>query len=143
LPLSIVMQKTILVVDDVAIIRKALVQILLKARYHVVGQAENGEQAVELYKKFQPNLVIMDVIMPVLNGIDALRSIIENDSQARVIIVSGLNREELIMDAIYAGALDYIVKPFNVDTILKAAERALLGEEYFLGKTVVTGLTSV
>lgn len=121
------MARTVLIVDDVAFVRRTLTQILTEGHYQVVGEAEDGLQAVELYAQLQPDLVTMDVVMPKLSGIEATRRIIKMDKEAKVVIISAMGQENLIMEAINAGAKDYVLKPFTREDVLKTMEHALTG----------------
>lgn len=123
------MAKTVLIVDDVAFVRKTLTEILTEAHYQVVGEAEDGNQAVDMYFQLRPDIVTMDVVMPEMSGIDATRKILRTDKDARIVIISAMGQENLVMEAINVGAKDYILKPFNAQDILKTVERALIGED--------------
>mgnify|MGYP001613705637 CR=1 FL=1 len=122
------MARTVLIVDDVEFVRKTLTEIFTAARYQVVAEAADGVMAIGMYKKFNPDLVTMDVVMPRLGGIEAVRQICNHNKEARVIVISGMGQESLVMEAIHAGAKDYIVKPFTAEDVLKTAERAFVGE---------------
>lgn len=119
------MAKTVLIVDDMAFVRKTLSTLLSQAHYQVVGEAEDGMEAVKLYAKLRPDFVTMDIVMPMLSGIEATRKIIATDKEARIIIISAMSQENLIMEAIHAGAKDFIQKPFNKVEVIKTIERAL------------------
>ncbi len=123
------MAKTVLIVDDVAFVRKTLADIFRAGRYEVVGEASDGEQAVSLYMKLKPDFVTMDVVMPQMSGIDAVRKIMKLDKDAKIIMVSAMGQEHLIMEAINVGARDYILKPFSSEEILKTIERLLMPVE--------------
>ena len=123
------MARTVLIVDDVAFVRKTLSDILTAAHYHVVGEAADGLQAIEMYAKHRPDVVTMDVVMPQMSGIDATRRILKADKDARVVIISAMGQENLVMEAINVGARDYILKPFSAEDVLKTVERALLSDE--------------
>jgi two-component system, chemotaxis family, chemotaxis protein CheY len=123
------MAKTVLIVDDVAFVRKTLGDILTEAHYQVVGEAADGMEAVDLYGKLRPDLVTMDVVMPKMSGIEATRKIIKADKNAKVVIISAMGQEALVMEAINVGARDYILKPFTADDVLKTVERALMGDD--------------
>jgi len=124
------MAKTILIVDDVAFVRKTLTQILTDAHYQVVGEASDGQEAIDLYAKLRPDLVTMDVVMPEMSGIEATRRIIKVDGEARIVIISAMGQENLVMEAINVGAKDYLLKPFSTQDVLKTIERALLDESH-------------
>lgn len=119
------MAKTALVVDDVAFARKVIKEILTAAKYTVLAEAANGDEAIAMYKKFKPDFVTMDVVMPVRGGIEATRKILEDDKDARIIIVSAMGHEQLLMEAINAGARDYILKPFSAEDVVRAVEKLL------------------
>ncbi len=129
------MAKTILVVDDVAFVRKTLSEILSGAHYQIAGEAETGQKAIEAYAKLRPDLVTMDIVMPEMSGIEATRRILKLDKNAKIIIISALGQENLVMEAINVGARDYILKPFSSEDILKTVERALGSEERLTGRT--------
>ncbi len=120
------MAKTVLVVDDMKFVRDTLRELLTEAHYEVLGEAVNGREAFEKYFRLRPDLVTMDVVMPEMSGIEACRKILKKDKNARIVIVSAMNQESLVMDAINAGARDYIVKPFRKEDILKTFENVLL-----------------
>ncbi len=113
----------ILIVDDAAFMRAKIKMTLEKAGYAVVGEAANGLEGVSQYKKLKPDLVTLDITMPVMDGIDALKEIREFDSNAKVLMVSAMGQEGIVMEAVLSGAKTFIVKPFSdeklVDTILK------------------------
>jgi two-component system chemotaxis response regulator CheY len=123
------MAKTVLIVDDIAFVRKTLIEILSKANYQVIGEAADGAEAVSLYQKFRPDIVTMDVVMPKMSGIEATRQILKFNEDAKVIIVSAMGQESLVMEAVNVGAKDYILKPFSTDEILKTMEKALGSEK--------------
>jgi two-component system chemotaxis response regulator CheY len=103
----------LLVVDDALIMRKRICDIARESGWEIVGQAADGRQAVELYHSLNPDLVTMDIVMPVMDGVEALRSIRQADPQARICMVSALNQAEKLSECIRLGAIDFIVKPFE------------------------------
>lgn len=123
------MAKTALIVDDIAFARRVIKEILTAAKYTVVGEAANGEEAISLYARYKPDFVTMDVVMPVRGGIEATRKILETDKDARIVIVSAMGHEQLLMDAINAGARDYILKPFSAEDLLRAVEKVLSSDD--------------
>lgn len=110
--------KKILIVDDAVFMRKSLRLILEKNGYDIVGEAENGEEAIQLYRTLCPDIVTMDITMPVKNGIDATKEILDYDEDAKIVIISALGQEAYIKHAIINGAKNFIVKPFKSDTVL-------------------------
>lgn len=122
------MATKILIVDDAIFMRKKLEDIFQKEGFEICGEAENGPEGVEKFKALKPDLVTMDIVMPEmdkLNGIDALKEIIKIDPQAKVIIVSSMGQQALIMEAIQAGAKDFILKPFQADKVSEVIKRVL------------------
>ncbi len=116
---------TILIADDLSFMRMIQKEILNEHGYTVVGEASDGRQAVEKYQTLRPDLVVLDITMPNMNGLDAMRRIFEIDPHARVIMCSALGQQHLIVEAIRAGVRDFIVKPFKPERILSAIEKAL------------------
>ena len=127
------MQKTALIVDDIAFARKIVKEILFGAKYTVVAEAANGAEALAMYNQHRPNFVIMDVVMPTMDGIEATRRILEGDKDARIIMLSALTQEQILMEAINAGARDYIVKPFEPKDLLDAVAKVLESHDYIHG----------
>lgn len=115
----------VLIVDDAAFMRMMIKDILTKNGYEVVGEAANGLKAVELYKKERPDVVTMDITMPEMDGIEAVKEIKAFDASARIIMCSAMGQQSMVMDAIRAGARDFIVKPFQADRVLEAIGKAL------------------
>ncbi|MGE5628638.1 MAG: response regulator [Solirubrobacterales bacterium] len=115
----------ILIVDDAAFMRMMIKDILEKNGFEVVGEANNGIKAVELYKKEKPDIVTMDITMPDMDGIEAVKAIKEFDASAKVIMCSAMGQQTMVMDAIRAGARDFIVKPFQPDRVLEAIKKVL------------------
>ena len=119
------MSKTVLLVDDAAIMRMMLKDILTKNGYDVVGEAENGAIAVQKYKELSPRLVIMDITMPEMNGIDATKGIKAHDPNALVVMCSAMGQQAMVIESIQAGARDFIVKPFQHDRVLEAVAKVI------------------
>ena len=117
--------KTILLVDDAAFMRMMLKDILTKKGYNVVGEAENGARAIEKYKELKPNLVILDITMPELDGIKAAKAIKTEDSAALIIMCSAMGQQAMVIESIQAGARDFIVKPFQPDRVLEAVKKVI------------------
>lgn len=115
--------KKILVVDDAAFMRLSLKTMLEKNGFAVVGEAENGRKAIEMYKMLTPDIVTMDITMPDMEGIEALSEIIKFDSKANVIMLSAMGQEVKIREAVLRGAKGFIVKPFKEDYLLKALSK--------------------
>jgi two-component system chemotaxis response regulator CheY len=117
---------TVLVVDDAGFMRLVMKDILEKNGYEVVGEAENGAEAVEQYTRLKPDIVTMDITMPVMDGIEAVQHIRESDPGARIIMCSAMGQQQMVVKAIRAGAKDFVVKPFHRERVLKALENALV-----------------
>jgi two-component system chemotaxis response regulator CheY len=114
-----------MLVDDASFMRMMLKNILVGAGYEVSGEAENGAKGVELYKSSKPDLVIMDIIMPEMGGIDAVREIVKINPSAKVLMCSSMGQQSLVVEAIQAGAKDFIVKPFQPSNVLEAVKKIL------------------
>ena len=119
------MNNTVLVCDDAVFMRTMIGDILTQAGLEVVGEADSGAQAVEKYKSLKPDLVTMDIIMPEMGGIEAVREITRFDPQARVLMCSAMGQQALVVEAIQAGAKDFVVKPFQPSRVLEAVQRVL------------------
>jgi two-component system chemotaxis response regulator CheY len=113
----------ILIVDDALFMRNMLKDIFVKAGYEIVGEAGNGVEAVEKYRELRPDLVTMDIVMPLKSGIEALQEITGHDPAARVVMCSALGQESLVIEAVQAGASDFIVKPFQESRVLDVVRR--------------------
>ncbi len=119
------MSRTVLICDDAIFMRTMVGDILTQAGFDVVGEAETGIQAVERYKELRPDLVTMDIVMPDMGGIDAVREITKHDPQARILMCSAMGQQALVVEAIQAGAKDFVVKPFQPARVLEAVNRVL------------------
>jgi two-component system chemotaxis response regulator CheY len=110
--------KRLLVVDDSLFMRKLISEVATEAGWEVAGEAADGREAVELYDSLRPDLVTMDLVMPRMTGLDALREIRSHDPHARVIMITAVDQKQALMDSIHHGAIDFIVKPFDRDRVL-------------------------
>lgn len=119
------MAKSILICDDAAFMRMMIKDILTKNGYNVIGEAENGIKGVEKYNELKPDLVLMDITMPEMDGIQALKKIKESDSSALVIMCSAMGQQAMVIESIQAGAKDFIVKPFQADRVLEAVKKVV------------------
>ena len=119
------MAKNILICDDAAFMRMMIKDILSKNGYTVAGEAENGVKAVEKYNELKPDLVLMDITMPEMDGIQALKKIKELDGGANVIMCSAMGQQAMVIEAIQSGAKDFIVKPFQADRVLEAVKKVI------------------
>jgi two-component system chemotaxis response regulator CheY len=114
-----------MIVDDAAFMRKRIRNILLKNGFEIVADCLDGKQAVEQYEQLHPDLVTMDITMPEMDGITALQKIKELDPNARVVMVSAMGQQSMVIKAIQAGAKDFIVKPFEPDRVLETINKVL------------------
>ena len=119
------MGKNILICDDAAFMRMMIKDILTKNGYNVVGEAENGVKAIEMYTETKPDLVLMDITMPEMDGIGALKGIRAKDPNASVIMCSAMGQQAMVIEAIQSGAKDFIVKPFQADRVLESIRKVL------------------
>ncbi len=119
------MAKNILICDDAAFMRMMIKDILTKNGYNVAGEAENGAKAVEKYAEVKPDLVLMDITMPEMDGIQALKKIKGADPSAMVIMCSAMGQQAMVIEAIQAGAKDFIVKPFQAERVLEAVKKVV------------------
>jgi two-component system chemotaxis response regulator CheY len=119
------LSNTVLVCDDAVFMRTLLSDILSQSGFEVIGEAETGVQAIERYKQLRPDLVTMDIVMPDMGGIDAVREITKFDSDARILMCSAMGQQALVVEAIQAGAKDFVVKPFQPSRVLEAVQRVL------------------
>ncbi|AOM81498.1 response regulator [Salisediminibacterium beveridgei] len=115
----------LLITDDAAFMRMTLKKMVTDAGYEVVAEAADGREAVELYEEHKPDLVTMDITMPEMNGIEALEQIKAKDPSAKVLMCSAMGQQNMVVDAIQKGAVDFIVKPFDEPRIREALEKAL------------------
>ena len=116
---------SVLIADDAAFMRMMLKNVLTEAGYEVVGEAENGAVAVTKYRELSPDLTTMDITMPEMDGLAALKEIRAGDPAARVVMCSAMGQQSMVIESIQAGAKDFIVKPFQPDRVLEAVQKAL------------------
>ena len=119
------MAKNILICDDTAFMRMMIKDILTKNGYNIVGEAENGAKAVEKYAELKPDLVLMDITMPEMDGIEALKKIKAADANASIIMCSAMGQQAMVIESIQSGAKDFIVKPFQADRVLEAVQKVV------------------
>jgi len=120
-----VIMARILIADDSQFMRNILKNIIQKAGHEIVGEASNGREAVELFKTLNPDLVMLDIVMPEMDGLEALKKIKEINPSAKVIMCTGLGQQKLVVQAIENGAKGYIVKPFQAEFVIKEINRVL------------------
>ena len=119
------MSNTVLVCDDAIFMRTMIGDILTQAGFEIVGEAESGLQAVQKYRELKPDLVTMDIVMPDMGGIEAVREICKQDPDAKILMCSAMGQQALVVEAIQAGANDFVVKPFQPSRVLEAVQRVL------------------
>ncbi len=119
------MAPSVLIVDDALFMRMMIKDILSKDGFEVVGEAENGIEAVKKYAELRPDLVTMDIVMPEMDGIEAVRNIIRIDPMAKVLMCSAMGQQPLVVEALEAGAKDFIIKPFQPAKVVEAVRKAL------------------
>ncbi len=119
------MANGILIVDDAAFMRMMIKDVLSKNGFTIAGEAENGAKAVERFKELSPELVIMDITMPEMDGIQAVKEIKKVEDSAKIIMCSAMGQQAMVIEAIQAGAKDFIVKPFQAERILEAVKKVL------------------
>lgn len=119
------MANGILIVDDASFMRMMIKDILTKNGFTILGEAENGLKAIEKYKELNPDLVIMDITMPEMDGIQAVKEIKKVNSNAKIIMCSAMGQQAMVIEAIQAGAKDFIVKPFQADRVVEAVKKVL------------------
>lgn len=118
------MSKTVLVVDDAVFMRMKLREILENNGFTVVAEAQNGVEAIEKYKTKKTDLIMMDIIMPEMDGIEAIKRIKMIDSEANIIVCSAMGQRSIVMEAIHEGAIDFVVKPFDDERIIQALKKS-------------------
>ena len=119
------MARNILICDDAAFMRMMIKDILTKNGYNIAGEAENGAKAVEKYAELKPDLVLMDITMPEMDGIEALKKIKAADANASVIMCSAMGQQAMVIESIQSGAKDFIVKPFQADRVIEAVQKVV------------------
>ena len=119
------MSHTVLVCDDAIFMRTMIGDILNQAGFEIVGEAESGLQAVQKYRELKPDLVTMDIVIPDMGGIEAVREICKQDPDAKILMCSAMGQQALVVEAIQAGAKDFVVKPFQPSRVLEAVQRVL------------------
>jgi len=119
------MGKRVLIVDDADFMRMMIKDILIKNGYEIAAEATDGNSALQKYKEVAPDLVTMDITMPEMDGVDTVKAIIEFDPDAKIIMVSAIGQQAIVIDAIQAGAKDFIVKPFLPERVLEAITKVL------------------
>jgi len=117
--------KKILIVDDAAFMRLMLRDIIVAHGYEIAGEAEDGIVALNLYKRLKPDLVLMDITMPEMNGIDAVQEIMKYDPDAKIVMVSAMGQQAMVIQSVKLGAMDFVVKPFQVERVVDAINKAL------------------
>ncbi len=120
--------KRLLVVDDALFMRKRIREIAEDVGWEIAGEAANGEEALSLYQQQQPDLVTLDIVMPKLDGVSALKQLMRHDPQARIVMVSAVNQKSKLAECIQAGAIDFIVKPFEKATLREFFKKSLAAE---------------
>lgn len=118
--------KKVLIVDDAAFMRGSLKLILEQNGFFVAGEASNGLEGIKLYRELHPDIVTMDITMPELDGIEAIKIIRQIDSNARIIVISAMGQESKVKDAVIAGAKGFIVKPFKSEFVIETLNKALM-----------------
>ena len=119
------MGNRVLIVDDAAFMRMRIKDILTKGGYEIAAEAENGAKAVEKYKEVSPDLVLMDITMPEMDGIQAVKAIRSVDPNAKIVMCSAMGQQAMVIESIQAGAKDFIVKPFQPERVLEAVKKVI------------------
>jgi two-component system chemotaxis response regulator CheY len=117
--------QSVLICDDAIFMRTMVGDILAQAGFEIAGEAETGLEAIEKFRQLRPDLVTMDIVMPDMGGIDAVREICKIDPQAKILMCSAMGQQALVVEAIQAGAKDFVVKPFQPSRVLEAVQRVL------------------
>ena len=120
--------KRVLIVDDALIIRERIKEIALQAGWQIAGEAKDGAEAVEMYRREKPNLVTLDIVMPKMDGVEALSQMIQFDAQAHIVMISAVNQKEKLAECLHGGAADFIVKPFSKADLLSFFKKQLFAE---------------
>ena len=115
----------VMICDDAAFMRMMIKDILTKNGYNIAGEAENGQKAVEKYAELKPDLVLMDITMPEMDGIEALKKIKALDPGAKIIMCSAMGQQAMVIESIQSGAKDFIVKPFQADRVIEAVQKVV------------------
>lgn len=116
----------VLIVDDALFMRTMIKDILNgTGRYQVIGEAANGQEAIKKFQELQPDLITMDIVMPIMDGIEAARTILKQDPTVKVVMVSALGQEPLVIESIASGAKDFVVKPFSAEKVLKVIDQVM------------------
>jgi two-component system chemotaxis response regulator CheY len=123
------MGRRIVVADDIQFVRETISEILTAAHFQVVGEAADGDQACEMFEQLRPDLITMDIVMPKMSGIDATLKLMKRFKDAKILIVSAMGQEHMVMEAIHAGARDFLLKPFSSTELVRAVERILSHSE--------------
>ena len=118
------MANRVLIVDDALIMRKKIKDIAERAGWEVAAEAKNGEEAVELFQREKPDLVTLDIVMPNVDGVTALKRMMAVDPAARVVMVSAVDQKDKLAECIQSGAIDFIVKPFSPERVLRTLAKA-------------------
>ena len=122
------MAKRLLIVDDALIMRKRIKDIAERAGWEIAGEASNGEEAVQMYRQESPDLVTLDIVMPKMDGVTALKQVLAADPRARVVMISAVDQKEKLSECIGSGAVDFIVKPFDTERLKRFFEKYLAAE---------------
>lgn len=117
------MAKTVLITDDTAFMRMTLRNVIEKNGYTVVGEAGDGEEAIALYKELKPDMVTMDITMPKMDGISAIKEIMKVDPNAKIIVCSAMGQKPMVIEALSAGAKDFLVKPFDAERVVESLRK--------------------